>query len=765
MSWFAQIAASLYDVSKGVAALAAGNVVVGFAEFSAAGFGLISKGLESDESGDDQAEKLTEIDTKLGTLIVSVQSIASQTIEIEQQVADLAATELNVAAMNSAMSNAKFWLDSYYTNKAGITTSREWARWTMAGCDLKADTCSSADHPVTADSLAAFRSTYMTNPAIDSMTNAWENFPLWWAFSVYGNQTVHTANYTVGGFLASQLEDHIYSGLTDNKGTAANGLLSFMNHLMSSSTCFTDVTYPQCDLYTSVYLPLESYFQLAISRQSQLVMAQAEADTVLAQFKPKIYLQAGDVMMDQYKKRLNEEVEVFLQVAEQIALYRAADGRTDWTNFASTDAGRLLTRADFIAMQLAGNNYRTASTTPQWTEGYVNPPWPSDGIVGRVFYAKDETQLADTATRSVCSNANPSSCTHPLTQLGENQASLRDVTGVQQPYLQWARTVDDEFDVVTMMTGTANTQWTVKRLTPMAATTLPVVDTYYLVNSTQAATRKATYRMPAPLTFKNYDQNFVTPPGPDTRPVIPTDNDGNLIPWVKQFGSFSSVEGAVGRYGLKLDTGSFKASTDMPAVVYSSFYSASQSTPGAVSYGMRYLPNPSYGHRYGDGYGGVNAKGTWTATTVPVKLVMPPEIKMRNVKLNWPSTLKVNLSSDARSYFSLYPGGFSPYGPVNFKQEILSNGTTIKDVLNQPCSSLKVFTSCQTDKDLPVDVAFAMGEAADMSINLKANFDTSYDQLYEAGSYDSGYYYIQATSIDPSTVDWVIQTPLLTLTR
>jgi len=61
LSWAERLSESLYEISLGVAAMAEGNFVAGGGEFAAAFFGIVSKGLESGESGDDQAKELNEI--------------------------------------------------------------------------------------------------------------------------------------------------------------------------------------------------------------------------------------------------------------------------------------------------------------------------------------------------------------------------------------------------------------------------------------------------------------------------------------------------------------------------------------------------------------------------------------------------------------------------------------------------------------------------------------------------------------------------------
>lgn len=736
LSWFGRVANSLYDVAVGVAAIAGGNVTAGVGKFAAAGLGIISKGLDSGESGDDQAKQLSEIDSKLDTVIVDVQSIATQVSTIEGKVDNMIAYQKYALAMSSPMATAQTWLDSYYTNPAQTAQSREWVRWYMAGCDLsQVGSCPSASKPASAANLALFRQTYMKNPDLTNMTRSTDNFPRWWAFSVIGDQTTGASKYDVYGTKADDIVTLIYHGLTDDMGQDTNGLISYMNYFMTqgSGHCGTDVTDKRCDLYNNVYLPLETYFSLAIGRQTQLVMALAEAYTVLAQEDQASYGRAGDTLMAGFNKKLAVEVEAFLQAAEQIALYRAADGRTDWSNFAATDAGKLLARADFVAAQIAGKNYRTSSTTPAWTAGYVNPPWPSNGIVGRVFYADGEQLLTTTATRSVCSNANPQSCTNALTHIGENTASQRPVSGVP-PYLLWKRTVDAK-GAVTLMTGTAKTRWTVQRLMPVAADTLPV-GASYLVDST-----KPRARMPAKLDFYNYDENFARPPGHGTSSVIP-------------FGSFSSVEGAIGRYGLMLDTASFKGSANMDATLYDDSYKASTVEPGAVSYNVTYLPNKQFDSNNPTKWGGSDKAGTWSASSLAFKLDFHLA-SATSVKIRWPSSFKVGLNSQSQSIQNQF-GKPKPeyYSYVKFKQTILDgNGKELK--ASSECPSAP-FVSCYLDESLLVEWTGLKANATNLS--FAAHFSTEVDQ------YDHG---INATTVRTGNGDakLLIKAPLLTLIR
>lgn len=776
MSWFAQISDSLHEVALGVAGIAEGNIAAGVSEFAAAGLGLIGKGLESGDSssGDDQAKQLNAINGKLDTLIGDVQFIANLETNTNLLVLDLTNLVL-MQPMSNSVNNAQLWLDSYYT---GLNTlqSRAWVNWKMAGCQADV-TCPQPYPAVTAANLAAFRQAYMQHPAKKTMTLSTDNFPLWWAYSVLPEQATGSAKYIAGGGTASQNEDAIYKAIVKGNGTDPNGLVSYMNYFMnqSSNTCAKDLTDPACDLYTSVYQPLEAYFALAIGRQSQLVMAQAEAWTVLAQKDPAANGSGGSLVMNNYNLELNEEVEVFLQVAEQLASYRLADGRTDWSNFAATDAGRLLARADFIVAKLAGANYVVDNTigpnTPAGTSSFTSSPWPSDGIVGRIFYADPEQTLDKTGTRSVCAASGQPCSGIPLLQIAENVPSLRTVTG-GKPYLVWSRAVDPKSGAVTLLTGTGWTQWRVQRLKPQPATTTtpatattPAVTTVlslpvgfdYQVASTHSPSLLAKFG------FLSYDRNFVTPPLPDPRPVNATGPDS---PWVTSFGSFNAVEGAIGPYGLKFDTNTFvKGSSNMPSVVYADSYSVSKTTPGAL-YSVTYVPNDYYTRYANDtpkNWGGVGTKpGTWSASTV-VQLVIPAGTAS-NVKFSWPSTLDVNLSSDNRTTSGLFSTEY--YSSATFKQQILSGGKVLTDISGKGTTSdvltecsVKPFVSCKLNLGQSVDVMVSSATAIAGNITFVANFSTEVEQ-YKTGSLNSK---IMRTSIAPSVANWTIQTPIVTL--
>lgn len=764
LSWFALAADTLYDVALGIASLAEHNPLAAGAEFTAAGLGIVGKILEDGggDATDTQAQQLTNISTQLDTLTVNVNALSTQLTQVISMIDGLGDSFTVLVNLNAPIKNAENWLTAYSTGQYGDMKSREWARWYLAGCDpTLVSSCPATANPVTAARMNTFSNLYMKNPGPTfAMTDVKDNFPRWWSQSVVGNNTINSANYAIGGFLAADLVTQLYEGITDNKGTPQNALLSYMNYLIAlgSNNCSVDITDPGCDLNTNVYQPLESYFAYLVSLQTQLVMAQSEAYLTLAQIEVKAspvliniedtanYLAHKDLMAG-FAIQLNEEAEVFLQVAEEIALYRAADGRTDWSNFAATDAGKLLARADFSVAQLAGKNYRTASTIPAFTVGYVNPPWPSSGIVGRVFYANGEQM--PTGTRMLAMDSTVGAQYQPNQSLSEDDTSKRAVTGVLQPYLLWTRSVDAK-GAVTMI-GTANTQWSVRRLVAQPIT-LPIgLD--FQVTSSQPT------RLGAKLGLYNYDENFVTPPGSGTSSVIP-------------FGSFSSVEGNIGGAGLALDPGSIKA--DMNATLYDASYNASTINAGAVSLSVTYVPNKDYKPGNSDLWGGKGmTAGTWSVASTAVKLVIPPK-GATAVKISWPSVVNVSLDSDRQILGGLGGNGVGReeyYSYVKFQQHILdSKGKALTggSVVNDRCTSSPFFKcqidNSQIDSSQSVDLTMLTAAATAANLSFAANFSTEVEQYNERMVWFSKYATVR-TSIAPSVASWQIQAPMLTLIR
>ena len=543
--WLAAVAETLVEVAEGAADFAEGNPFGGTCEFLSGGLGLVEHGLDSGESGDNtQIEsQLTTMDGKLDTLLTDATNISNQLNNVEEGITNLQGWVQSEATLGEPMTNAEGWLNSYYSNPHEVGVSREWARWTLAGCAMTATACPEADqaYQVTQATLHAFGSQYRTTQGTPTQK---ADFPLWWAESVLGPLSMAGApptQFMISGDSADSFLTKIYQGLTNgfafpgNSGTAgANGLVAYMQQVMAGTPgCATDISYTDvggtCDLY-SVYQKVEAYYSQAMSDQAQLMEAIVESYGVMTA-EGLLPGNAAQGYMTNITQHINQEAEAFLRVSEQLALYRAADGFHDWNTFGSTDAGQLLARADFVVAQLAGQNYQA---TPQ--AGWFNPPWPlGANLVGRVFYPHGVTPLAAGSTRGVCAatyyqNAPPEGafCSTPAAQVSESGAPGQ-VNG-PWPYFMWTNSGGTAI-------GNAYTDWTVQRLQPTARLGVGgslSQATTYLVNSMQQSLGGA------PVYVGTYDQNYNV--------------NGPYV-----FASLSSVEGPVGPYGLAPPVGSWQA--------------------------------------------------------------------------------------------------------------------------------------------------------------------------------------------------------------
>ncbi len=234
----------------------------------------------------------------------------------------------------------------------------------------------------------------------------------------------------------------------------------------------------------------------------------------MAQVLPAQHSGDSATAMSHFERQLSEEVEMFLRVAEHIALYRAADGRFDWSTFDTTDAAQVLARADFVAMRLIGHAY-----DPHRPDPTLNPPWPRQGVVGRVFYTVDVPQsVTDTLTREVWCRSKGACANLSLA------SSLNPAYG-SWPYLWWKRDGDTAI-------GTPSKAWKVRRITPV---NLPVGE-YYVKSAVP-------FHNMAGLVVAFYDDAYkVAPVGVDTP-------DTRALP----FGSFVGIEGNLGTWALARD--------------------------------------------------------------------------------------------------------------------------------------------------------------------------------------------------------------------
>ena len=758
LGWLGAIAEFLVDAAKGAALAAEGNFAGAGFEWAAGTFGLVEYGIDGGDGGSAPPDQLTQMDAKLDTLIVGVNAIQGQLNTIETNVDALRNYLISDTHLGIPLTNADVWLDLYYRGPRNSNQSREWARWKLAGCDtgnLLITSCPETANKVTAGNYSTFQSSFIEHPG--SLNNVTDDFPLWWAYSVLGGQN-GVQQYGVPGTTADGHVDFIYHGLTDKMGTSDNALWNAMHEAFLASSCVNDTSppiaatatanaVPGCDLLNQVYLPMEALFLKAIGDQTQLAGAQAEAKTVLAEKHAKakgVGLPDVKDLMAKINGYLNQETEAFLQVAEYIALYRAADGTMDWNNFGSSDAGVLLARADFVAAQLAGQNYQTSPSA-----GYVNPPWPSQNVVGRVFYVNTETPLAATATRGVCTCPNPTPnttppacvsqafCANPAGNIAED-GSNRAVTN-EWPYLLWTTSSGAS-------TGTPATNWKVQRLKPMSLPT-----GLYAVNSTLPE------RLGAILTVETYDSNFNN---------VSASTAGAIT-----FGSLNGIEGPMGHYGLKLGEGPWTTAggkTDI-SYQYSASYSDNTHAPGAAYLNVVYPPIPQSGRgSYSGGCCGLNrAEGSWSASA-NIKIDVSSQPNFTKVRVHWPTTVSANLNSTLLEALSNIvsppPDGCDAkvpyYSFIDLKQQLLDDkGTAVASADKNPCSAVS-FPACNSKSDSNLNVG-SVGLTKLAQYTFKASFSSEtypYATCFLGGS-------TWHSAVSPSAASWLINAPSMTLTK
>jgi hypothetical protein len=459
-------------------------------------------------------DELNTMDGKVDQLLVDMGAVQNQLANIERQITGLEKWIEGEAALGTHVSDAETWIAQYFSNQANPGKSYNWALWLLAGCDPAADTCGGT---VTDATIQAFNEDYYTAsaaiPPKDPPTLATDNFYLWWAYNV--NQQATVTPYTVNGNTADTIIKQLHLGMVPEKPTDTNGLLAYMGYVFSSSACATDVTAGGCDLYSQVYLPVEAYFQEVITNQITLVQAMVESYAELASFyetnhASNAYDTYVSVYMSDFQKMLSEEAESFVEVAEQIALYRAADGRFDWSSFNTSDAAQLLSRADFLAAMLVNS-----PTGKPW-------PWPP-GVTGRIFYTEQPKGVpGSTTVHSACQGTSCTTLTE-IVPMPQDLACYADSNYPGQcllysdwPYLQWS--APDGSNVVT---GTPTFTWKIRRLTPRQ-----MAEGTYKVASINAPYGNAD------LVVSQYGDDYSYPPAQGTTPVL--------------FGSFNEVEGSLG---------------------------------------------------------------------------------------------------------------------------------------------------------------------------------------------------------------------------
>ncbi len=508
MGWIVVASESVTSMTALGTALKTGKDIADASfSFLGATFALAKFGLEA--STNQIMDRLNEMDSKLDSLITTVDAMEGQLTFVETEIEQLQSFITSEEKLGVPMRNAEDWLTVHYKDQTSFLRSRNWARYALAGCDIGSSVCDETQNPVTQADYDTFNSQYVKNPGKTSA--ATDDFYLWWSYSVVGGMS-GVSPFISDGLSADGHYQKIQTGLTADAGTSTNGLVSYMQYVLSKSPCALDVSPDVCDLYAQVYVPLEAYFQNAIGDQLELVQANVEASTTIAQVDPG-YKNAVDTYMVGVRRNLSLASEAFLQTVELLALYRAADGISDWNTFGASDAGQALARADFLVQQLSGQDYQNPLPP-----GHTNPPWPAQGVVGRIFYTVNEP--AASSARNICPAGSPG-CSPAVAQISDVGSSAWTVQG-DWPYLQY-----QVASGAILVEAIPARQWRIKRLAPATLST----------GSYQVASSNPT-RGGASLVVSTYDRAYQNPP---------QDNDpANQV----VFASFNGLEGPVGQYGL-----------------------------------------------------------------------------------------------------------------------------------------------------------------------------------------------------------------------
>jgi len=751
MGWLSAIAVCLGDVAKGAVAAAEGNWASASFDWAGGAFGLIEYGLNPGTP--DSSSQLTTMETQLDGLIGSVAAIQNQMADLNTSITGLTNYIYTTNDLGANLKNAETWLQSYYTDETQTLQSRNWARWYLAGCipqgsnPVYPTSCNEADNPVTQANVSLFKQTFITNPGFTNLPPGQllvssADFPLWWAYSVLGNQSLVPA-YSVNGTKAQDFVIEIHTGLT-NSATGPNALMAYMKWVFSQAgNCNSDVSNStpgaSCDLYNDVYLPTEAYFMQVIGDQTQLAEAVVEADNVLAAKFPNTpaFTNAASLYMDGpggINQQINEEVEAFLEVAEQIALYRAADGTWDWNTFGASDAGQLLARADFVATQLGRQ--------PDQSNPNLTPPWPASGVVGRVFYTMGEPTLQATQTRAVCPE-NELNCSDPIAEISENTSSSRTLTG-DWPYLLWNTSTSGES---TFATGTPATQWKVQRLVPLNVSTYGQDVATYGISSTVPA------RGGANLVVATYD--------PTTYTSEPAGTANGVV-----FGSLNGIEGPIGKYGLPLGgsiwtttgpTSSHTGGTPPPNVIEVT-YPAGNGPAGTLD--ITYPPITPV-------LAGEHASSVQESWSVSGKIEIVNGTSFPKQHVHWPTTVNVNLTGGVTENEGSVLGGSQYYSSFALNQQLLdSTGKTVNNS-GSPATPVSAqnqcsapFNTCTMTVAQPMNVG-SVGLANSSLYTFQASF-SSVVLPYTQSAFTSDFTF--RSSNPGSSASWTISPPMVTLT-
>ncbi len=682
----------------------AGKLATGGFSGSGAVFGLANAAVQAYRYNNIMNE-LNTMDDKVDELLTDVSAIQSQLAQVQDQINEFETWMKSELTLYQPLVSAEAWLAQYYTDRTQSGQSYNWARWSLAGCDVTASTCTAT---VTDASEELFGKQFAKFPAKNPPTLATDNIYLWWAYSVLGGQA-NIPPYMHAGSTAKNFVQSLHDGMVLNKGTSNNGLRAYMENVFSQSACKDDVT--ACDLYSQVYLPFEAYFQQLITTQVTLVQAIVESYAVLAstdQVTHSYDSWANDYLAG-FAQTLSDEAEAFVQVAEQIALYRAGDGRFDWSSFSTTDASQLLARADFLAAKLV-----SSATGKPW-------PWPP-GVTGRLFYTAG-TVAPDTTAHKACAG---STCT-TLTEVVPPELSVacssydaakpNDCTiPGNWPYLQWQLQSG-------VAIGVPTTTWKLRRLAPQQMSE----GTYQVASIMPAGGNVG-------LVVAQYGDDYSNPPEAGTTPVL--------------FGSFNNLEGSIGIGSLG---GNRTYSTSFKPDIASNLH-AFTVTPSTTYTQMTVAYKGDHHTGTADWYESMKIK-------VPNHALFGAFPKVR---VFWPSTIEASLGS------RIAGTSCSAYYYQNLAQSlhlVQDNGNYKTGVPYSPCTITDFgFASCsvsnQNRNDNPMVAWPSVTLDHSEVYTLRAHFT---DEVW--GYYGSGSWLCEPYPTSGSHFTWKVFNPTITLTK
>ncbi|MGA7875609.1 MAG: S-layer homology domain-containing protein [Desulfoferrobacter sp.] len=696
----------------------AGKLKTGALKGAGAVFSLVNMAI-SKYRYDNIMDEVNVMDDKVDQLLTDMGAIQNQLATIESQIEGLQDWIMSDATLGQPLRDSETWIANYFQDPALTLKTYNWALWKLAGCEVSAGTCTD---PITDDNLENFNKNYYTTSNQEIPPNpptlATDNFYLWWAYNVLGHLADGISAYEVNGNDADTLKRQLYNGMVHPAGTEKNGLQTYMEYVFNESACKNDVT--ACDLYAEVYLPFEAYFQQIITNQITLVQAIVESYAELASFyETKLSSTAFDDAVSDYmtgfQQMLSDEAEAFVEVAEQIALYRAADGRYDWSSFNTSDASQLLARADFLAARLVGS-----PTGRPWA-------WPP-GVTGRIFYTEQQAVPSSTTVHSACLDADCIPLTEVVPMLDDSACKIDDENYPDQcvlkgnwPYLQWSSP-----DSSGAVSGTPTFTWKLRRLAPdqLAAGTY------------QVASINAQYE-DAKLVVSEYGADYSNPPTEGTTSVL--------------FGSFNNVEGNLGIGALganrAISGGSDDHEHDFTSTQYDNY------TQMKVEY-LRYA------------HTGPGSSANWYEK-IYVKVPEDDVVfgSFPRIRVFWPSTIEINLGS--------YRSGqcCQPYYYQKVEQSLRLLDSKGNSVVGEPFAKCPTgsdgFSSCNYSTQDRNDTSGVMLASLppvalnhSMTYTLQARFSDDVD-IYCG----SPYCYCQMYPNSGSHVTWNVFNPTITLTK